>query len=121
MAVISVINQTSHQELGDQIREAKTFFQRARGLLGKKTLNKGEGLYIPNCRSIHTFFMRFPIDVVFIDKNNRIIKKASKLMPFRMTFGPFRTAGVLELTAGTLNDNRCNTGDKISFKHTGRE
>lgn len=121
MTVYSVVNQTKHQSLGEKIREAETFFQRALGLLGNKRLNKGEGLYIPNCRSIHTFFMRFPIDVIFIDKNNGIVKVISNLMPFRLGFGPFNTAGVLEFSAGTLNDNHCHTGDIISFTHTGRE
>lgn len=115
MPVFSAINTTTQKELGKRIRKAITFFQRTRGLLGRKEIKKGEGLYIPACRSIHTFFMRFPIDVVFIDDDNRIIRVAPSLVPFRIAFGPRNTAGVLELSAGTLNDNRCIAGDKISF------
>ncbi len=115
MPVFSAINTTTQKELGKRIRKAITFFQRTRGLLGQKEIKKGEGLYIPACRSIHTFFMRFPIDVVFIDDDNRITLVAPSLLPFRIAFGPRNTAGVLELSAGTLNDNRCIAGDKISF------
>ncbi|HUT43415.1 MAG TPA: DUF192 domain-containing protein [Desulfobacterales bacterium] len=115
MPVFSAVNVTTQKELGKRISKAVTFFQRTRGLLGRKEIQKGEGLYIPACRSIHTFFMRFPIDVVFIDNNNRITRVVPSLLPFRIAFGPRKTAGVLELSAGTLKDNRCIAGDKISF------
>ena len=115
MPVFSAVNATTKKELGERIIKAVTFFQRTWGLLGRKGIKKGEGLHIPRCRSIHTFFMRFPIDVVFIDGDNRITRVLPELVPFRIAFGPRNTAGVLELSAGTLKDNRCVAGDKISF------
>ncbi len=115
MSVFSVVNDTTQKKLGERINKAVTFFQRTIGLLGRKELKKGEGLYIPKCRSIHTFFMRFTIDVLFIDGDNRITRVIPGLVPFRIAFGPRNTAGVLELSAGTLNDNRCVVEDKISF------
>jgi len=111
----SAINVTTQKELGKSISKAVTFFQRTRGLLGRKKIKEGEGLYIPECRSIHTFFMMFTIDVVFIDGDNRITRVVPGLVPFRIAFGPRNTAGVVELSAGTLKDNRCVAGDKISF------
>ena len=115
MPVFSALNVTTQKELGKRISKAVTFFQRTRGLLGRKKIKKGEGLYIPACRSIHTFFMRVTIDVVFIDGDNRITRIVPELVPFRIAFGPRNTAGVLELSAGTLKDNRCVAGDEISF------
>ena len=111
----TAVNVTTQRELGKSISKAVTFFQRTRGLLGRKKIKEGGGLYIPECRSIHTFFMRFTIDVVFIDGDNRITRVVPGLVPFRIAFGPRNTAGVLELSAGTLKDNRCVAGDKISF------
>ena len=111
----TAVNVTTQRELGKSISKAVTFFQRTRGLLGRKKIKEGEGLYIPECRSIHTFFMRFTIDVVFIDGDNRITRVVPGLVPFRIAFGPRNTAGVLELPAGTLKDNRCVAGDEISF------
>ncbi len=111
----TAVNDTTQRELGKSISKAVTFFQRTRGLLGRKKIKEGEGLYIPECRSIHTFFMMFTIDVVFIDGDNRITRVVPGLVPFRIAFGPRNTAGVLELSAGTLKDNRCVAGDKISF------
>lgn len=115
MPVFSAVNVTTQKELGKRISKAVTFFQRTRGLLGRKEIKRGEGLYIPACRSIHTFFMSFPIDVVFIDNDNRITRVLPSLVPFRIAFGPQNTAGVLELSAGMLKNNRCVIGDKISF------
>ena len=115
MPVFTAVNLTTQKELGKRIRRAVTFFQRTRGLLGRKDLKKDEGLYIPACRSIHTFFMSFPIDVAFIDNDGRITRVVPSLMPFRIAFGPQNTAGVLELPPGMLQDNRCAIGDKISF------
>ncbi len=115
MSVFSAVNVTTEKKLGKRISKAVTFFQRTWGLLGRKELKKDEGLYIPKCRSIHTFFMRFTIDVVFIDGDNRITRVVPSLVPFRIAFGPRNTAGVLELSAGTLKYNRCVAGDKISF------
>ncbi len=115
MPVFSAVNVTTQKELGKRIGKAVTFFQRTRGLLGRKEIKRGEGLYIPACRSIHTFFMSFPIDVVFIDNDNRITRVVPSLVPFRIAFGPQNTAGVLELSAGMLKNNCCVIGDKISF------
>lgn len=115
MPVFSAVNVTTQKELGKRIGKAVTFFQRTRGLLGRKEIKRGEGLYIPACRSIHTFFMSFPIDVVFIDNDNRITRVLPSLVPFRIAFGPQNTAGVLELSAGMLKNNCCVIGDKISF------
>jgi len=115
MSVFSVVNVTTEKELGGRINKAVTFFQRTRGLLGQKEIKKGEGLYIPECRSIHTFFMRFTIDVIFINGDNRITRVVPGLVPFRIAFGPRNTIGVLEFPAGTIEDNRCVAGDEISF------
>ena len=111
----TAVNDTTQRELGKSISKAVTFFQRTRGLLGRKKIKEGEGLYIPECRSIHTFFMRFTIDVVFINHDNRITRVVPGLVPFRIAFGPQNTAGVLELPAGTIKDNRCVAGDEIFF------
>jgi len=78
----------------------RTFFERSRGLLGRVSMMRTEGLLIEPCNSIHTFFMLFSIDVVFLDKNNQVIKIIHNLKPFRHA-GAFRATAVLELMAGT--------------------
>ena len=78
---------------------AETWFTRLRGLLGRKGLAEGEGLLLRPASSIHTAFMRFTIDAVFIDRENRIVKVASEPRPWRMAACRGSRA-VLELSAG---------------------
>ncbi len=94
---------------------ATSFYQRARGLLGRTHMNKGEGLYIPACRSVHTIFMQFPIDIIFLDKDNAVTKIFTALLPFRVAFGSWRTRGVLELPGGIVKESGCIRGDTIYF------
>ena len=78
---------------------AETMFTRLRGLLGRKGLAEGEGLLLRPASSIHTAFMRFTIDAVFVDRENRIVKVAAELRPWRMAACRGSRA-VLELPAG---------------------
>ena len=78
---------------------AETWFTRLRGLLGRKGLAEGEGLLLRPASSIHTAFMRFTIDAVFVDRENRVVKVAAELRPWRMAACRGSRA-VLELPAG---------------------
>ncbi len=83
--------------LGVRARVARTFFERARGLIGTKTLAPREGLLILKCNAIHTFFMSFPIDATFLDKNNQVVRVVRNIRPWRFfIWGGFRAVKVLE-------------------------
>jgi uncharacterized membrane protein (UPF0127 family) len=79
---------------------AERMIPRMRGLLGRDGLGPGEGMLLKRAPSIMTFFMRFPIDVVFIDKAQTIVKIAHSLSPWRITSAR-RAVAALELPAGT--------------------
>ena len=80
-----------------RITEAKTFFQRARGLIGRKSLAADEGLLIPHCNCIHTLFMRFPIDATVFDRKGEIVKVVRGIKPWRLfVWGGWRARKVLE-------------------------
>lgn len=115
MRVAKAVHLKNEEVFAHQVGVATTFYQRTRGLLGRDALKDGEGLFIPRCRAIHTFFMRFPIDVLFVDKNNAVTKIVPCLVPFRIAVGPWRTSGALELQCGTLGEGRFDRGDTISF------
>ncbi|MDH5581460.1 MAG: DUF192 domain-containing protein [Bdellovibrionales bacterium] len=74
------------------------------GLMFRSGLHEGEGLLIRPCNSIHTFFMRFNIDVLFLDKEYRVLKIIRNLRPWRMTRMYFKASQVLELQGGTLSE-----------------
>ncbi len=73
---------------------------RARGLLGRAGLAPGQGLWLAPCRSIHTVGMRFAIDVVFLDREWRVVAVAPALGPCRLAWGGWRAHGALELASG---------------------
>ncbi len=94
---------------------ADTLFKRAKGLLGTKEFRPGEALVITSCNSIHTFFMRFAIDVLFVDKAYKVIKAIPSLRPFRITPPYFKADFTLELPAGTIASTSTTEGDTLSL------
>ncbi len=84
--------------LGYRARVARTFAERARGLIGTKALAPDEGMLILRCNAIHTFFMSFAIDAIFLDKNDKVVKKVCNIRPGRLwVWGGFRASKVLEV------------------------
>lgn len=82
---------------GVRARVARSFVERARGLIGQEGLPAGCGLLIEKCNAIHTFFMKFPIDATFLNKNNEIVKVVRNIRPWRiLVWGGWRAKKVLE-------------------------
>jgi uncharacterized membrane protein (UPF0127 family) len=111
-----VLNQTRGTVLAEQATIASSMWSRARGLLGRRDLPAGEGLIIRPCNSVHCFFMAFPIDVVFLDRDHRVVRLAPTLRPYRL--GPIvRSAReVIELPAGTLAATGTQVGDQLRIE-----
>ena len=79
---------------------ARTLFARIKGLIGTKHLPPGEGMLILRCNAIHTFFMSFPIDATFLDRNDRVVKVVRNIRPWHpFVWGGFRAVKVLETAA----------------------
>jgi len=112
---MKIINKTNSRVLADKAEIADTPFKRIKGLLGRASLKEGEGLVITRCNSIHTFFMRFSIDVVFLDRHNRIVKVVNSLPPARLFSSYFRGRIAIELPAGTLRKTGTNTGNLVEI------
>lgn len=110
------INETRKTTLATQGRIAYTLLARTKGLLFRKSLDAGEGLFISPCPSIHMFFMLFPIDVVFVDNSYKVVKVKSHLKPWRVCFGGRGAYSVFELPVGVIEATKTEIGDQLAIK-----
>ena len=101
-------------EISNKSRQTSTVFERMRGLLGSLTIGVGECLWITRCNSVHTFFMRYPIDVVFINAHGVVVKVCSHLAPWRMQLC-FSAAAALEFRAGETARLGIFSGSHLEF------
>ncbi len=104
-----------HTELACNLVKAENLFARLKGLLGRSSLPRGEAMLIRPCNGIHTFGMRFAIDAVFLDRENRVVAVTKDLRPNRMTPLFFRAACVIELPAGTVEETKTATGHEVGI------
>lgn len=114
-----VVNRTRGTVLGVRVRTAHTFLSRLKGLLGTSGPAEGEGLWIVPCRSVHTFGMRYPIDVVFLDAGGVVVGVLAGLPPNRIGRFFRGARGALELRAGTLVATGTASGDRLEFEWGG--
>jgi len=111
---VAVFNTTRNTVLGERIRVAETSLSRMVGLLGQQCLEPGTGLLIIPSQAIHTIAMRFPIDVVFVDRKWRVIHLRPDMVPNRLTGVHWRARIVLELPAGVIAQTSTGLGDQLS-------
>lgn len=101
------------QTIVGDCRVATDAFSRFLGLMGKKNVAKGSGVLFPKCNSIHTFFMRIPIDVVFIDGEGEVKEVIQALGAWRMLLPRFKAKHILELGAGHARDFGIRAGTRL--------
>lgn len=114
MRMVTVRNDTRDTTLA-QAEWRGSVWGRARGLLGRGGLAAGEGIVITPCSSVHMCFMRFAIDVLYLDREGRVVKTVDGLRPWRFSLGGTGAHQVVELTAGTLARAGTQRGDLIVF------
>ena len=101
--------------LAERVERASTLRARLLGLLGRSELREGAALCIDPCTSIHTFFMRFAIDAVFLRRDGTVVRALRGLRPFRATRFYPSAAMAVELPAGTLARTGTGEGDVLAF------
>lgn len=109
-----IINQSRGTEMASSVEVADTAPRRSKGLLGRKGLQSGTALWIVPCESVHTFGMQFALDLVYLDKQNRIVKIRRNVPPWRMSLC-LRAHSVLEFPAGALRPGHDLPGDQLFF------
>lgn len=92
---------------------AASYWERLVGLIGRTHLPPDEGFVIEPCGSIHTFFMRMPIDVLFLDAQGAVLRTVANVRPWRAYVGCAKARSVVELAAGTIERRGIKVGDRI--------
>jgi len=110
-----VVNQDRGTLLARHVVWAINFVARTRGLMGAARLPDGAGLVLEGEKAIHTCFMRFPIDVAFVDEQGRVLHLIHGLSPWRVSRIVWRAGAVLELPAGTLARTQTRLGDRLAI------
>ena len=100
--------------LAEEVEQARSFFKRLKGLMFRAQMASKTALLLTPCPQIHTCFMRFAIDVVFVDKEDTVVYVLENLKPWRLSPIIYRAAKTLEMPAGTLQ-GRVKIGEKIYF------
>lgn len=108
-------NVTTGTVIADRVSVAATRATRRKGLLNRNSLPEGEALWIIPCNGVHTFHMRFAIDVIALDETGVIVDRVTNLKPWRVRLPRRGAAGVLELPAGSLDRTGTAIGHKIEF------
>lgn len=108
-------NVTRGKLLASDAQPARGFVRRLVGLLGRSSLPPGEALVLDPCSSVHTGFMRFSIDVVYVDRDGRVVKAVSNLKPFRVSGVLRGRCSVIELASGTIANTATSPGDQLSL------
>jgi hypothetical protein len=111
---LRVANITRGTVLATRLELADSGPTRNKGLLGRKGLEPGGGLWIIPCESVHTFFMQFAIDLVYLDRDHKIRKVRSTVGPWRLSVC-FSAHSILELPAGTIAASQTQRGDVVEF------
>lgn len=111
---LQVLNTTRQTQLATSLEVADYGAKRSKGLLGRKGLAPGEGLWILPCEAVHTIGMQFPIDLVYLDRRHRVRKVRSNVPPWRMS-ACLSAHSVLELAAGVIQETRTEPGDFLEF------
>jgi uncharacterized protein len=106
-------NETKGSELASDVRLAKGVWSKFWGLMGRRQLPDGQGLLLKPCTSVHTFFMRFPIDVIFLSKDSRVVKIIPAMKPWRAALGGPGAHSALELNGGTAESAGLEVGDTL--------
>jgi uncharacterized membrane protein (UPF0127 family) len=109
-----VRNATRGTVLAERCRLASSLKDRTVGLLGTSYLPAGEGLWIERSPSIHMFFMRYAIDAVFVDSDNRVVRVSERLGPWRLVAWVRGARDCIELPAGTARSTGTIAGDQLA-------
>ena len=112
---MKLIDITANIIISTKVEIANTFFKRFLGLMGRKNMEREEALVIKPCNNVHMFFMRFAIDVVFVDRDDKICYIQENLKPGQISKYVFDAIYVVELPVDSVKEKNIKIGDKLGI------
>jgi len=113
---VIVYNLTRDNVILNEAEIAHSFYHRLKGLLGRSSLAVGKGLIIKPCRSVHTMGMLFPIDLAFVDSEDRICHITENMRPYRISPVIKKSSYIIEAPPGTFTSTGTSVGDKVKLE-----
>ena len=108
-----LIDKSSDQLIACPVRRAAGFLERAAGLMGKRDLPEKSALWLCPCPSVHTFFMKFPLDVIFADRGLQVVSVFHSAPPGKLLFGGWKSHSAFEMRGGRLKSLKLKKGDQL--------
>jgi hypothetical protein len=117
IGLMKIYHRATGQCLAEEVAVANTFFKRLRGLMFRRSrLAPAEALWLRPCNGVHTFWMLFAIDVIFLDQQLQIVKLVENMRPFRVTSPHLDARSVLEMSAHTISRASLKIGDRLEVE-----
>lgn len=111
-----ITNRTRNTLLGARVKLASTWFSRLRGFIGRPEPNPGEGILLNRCNAVHTFWMSFDLDVVFLSEKGMVLELIRSLRPWKRTMRVPEAEYVLEIPAGMIDVTGTRIGDELTWR-----
>lgn len=108
-----LFNKSQKTVICEHLIEAQTFFKKLKGLMFAKSLNPSYGLWIQHCKSVHTCFMKFSIDLIFINKKKRIVGLVEDMKPWKLSPLYWKAESVIEVPAHTIKQHKLKIGEQL--------
>ncbi|WP_407269465.1 DUF192 domain-containing protein [Radiobacillus sp. PE A8.2] len=112
---MKLVNLSNDQVIAEQIGQAYSFFKRLKGLMFTDQLSLGTGLHIKPCQSVHTYFMNYSIDILYVNKNNIVVAIDEALEPGKVGKRYADAVSVIELPAGAAKKSLTRVGHNLNF------
>jgi|GEM_PF-230799 len=112
-----ITNQTRNTLLGTRVVPATTFWSRLRGYIGRPPPKQGDGILLVPCDAIHSWWMSFELDVLFLDDRGRVLELVRSLRPWKRTWKVAGSRYVLEVPAGTIDASGTQVGDELTWRN----
>lgn len=119
--VVQVIDSLQGTVIAKDVLPAYTFTKRLKGLLFTSSLPRQSGIHIQPCRSVHTFFMQYPIDIIYLDANQIVVGLEHSVAPGKRGSHVPKTYSVLELAAGRIEELAIEQGQKLHIQPKGEK